>query len=397
MRKPLENILVLDFTRFFAGPYCAQLLGDYGADVVKIESDKGDEQRLQGPPFVGDQATGFMSVNRNKRSIVVDMKNPAGRDLVLELVKKADVLVENFRTGVADRLGIGYDAVSKLNDRIVYCSISGYGDAGPKAHDPAFDLTVQAYSGFMSLNGVPGGDPVKPAISICDLMTGVSAFSGIEGALLLRERGFKGPQRVKTSLFETISSYLTDSAVEYKLTGYERPALGSFHANIAPYGAFRAKDGYIAVGAGHTHLFKRLCEALGMEELMNREGMLDSGTRSARREEIRVELEKKLQERTVTDWVAFFTENGIPSAPVNSLGTAIDSEQSKAMGMSVTLKHETLGDMKLVGPAVKQPGVTPDEWTAPPMLGQHTDAVLKNILGMLDADIARLKESSAIR
>lgn len=397
MYKPLENIKVLDFTRFFAGPYCAMLLGDYGAEVIKIESPSGDEQRLQGPPFVGDQSTGFMAVNRNKRSVVVDMKNAEGQKLVIDLIKQCDVLVENFRTGVADRLGIGFEAVSKINKRIIYCSISGYGAEGPKANDPAFDLTVQAFSGFMSLNGVPGGEPVKPAISIVDLMTGVYAFAGIEGALLrLSKMPAPEPQLVKTSLFESVSAYLTDAAVEYHLTGRERKAIGSFHDNITPYGAYRAKDGFVVIGAGHNHVFKRLCETIGLDELLQREDMKDSGSRYNIREEVREILEKKLKEKTVTEWVNILTEHGIPAAPVNPIGSALDSEQSRMMGMQVTLKHETLGDMKLVGPAVKQPGVVPGEWIAPPVLGQHTDQVLRDLLGKSEDEIAQLKQSKAV-
>ena len=352
MVRPLQNIRVLDFTRFFAGPFCTMLLGDYGADVIKVESKDGDEQRLQGPPFVGDQSTGFMAVNRNKRSISVDLKQEEGRQIVRKLIQSSDVIVENFKTGTADKLGIGYEDAVKLKRDIIYCSISGYGDIGPNASTPAYDPTIQAFSGFMSMNGIPGGEPVKPGVSICDLLTGVYAFSAIEGALLRREQmEEKEPQRVRTSLFECITTYLTDAAVDYWLTGRERKALGSYHANVAPYGAYKAKDGYIVIGAGHTHMFKRLCEILCFQEYLTDERYMNTGFRYAHREEIKRKLEKELSTQKVAYWVELLQKNGIPSSPVNSIGTALDSEQSVAMGMRVQLEHPLFGAMNLLGPA----------------------------------------------
>lgn len=396
--KPLENIRVVDFTRFFAGPYCTQLLGDYGAEVIKIESLTGDEQRLQGPPFVGSQGVGFMAANRNKKAIAVNLKTDEGKAIALKLIEQSDVVVENFRRGVADRLGIGFEAAKKINPNIIYCSISGFGSTGPKALDPAFDLTVQAFSGFMGLNGLPGGEPVKPAVSIGDLMTGVSAFAGIEGAVLrLKNNPDVGAQQVATSLFETLSSYLTDASVLYQLNGQVRGPSGSFHANITPYGAYRASDGYIAIGAGHNHMFKRLCQALDLQEEFPPEYLEDSGARFQNRETIRSVLEKCIASRTVAELTQLLTDNGIPSSPVNTVDKAVDSQQSEATGMKIKLHHDKLGDMHLVGPAVKQPGVDPQNWTAPPELGEHTDEVLSSILGMDADDIVRLRTDDVIK
>jgi len=398
MTKPLENIRVLDFTRFFAGPYCTMLLGDYGAEVIKIESLKGDEQRLQGPPFVGDQSTGFMAVNRNKKSVAIDLKSEKGKAIIAEMIKVSDVIVENFRTGVADRLGIGFKDAANINPSIIYCSISGYGDKGPNALDPAFDLTVQAFSGFMSINGLPDGEPVKPAVSIGDIMTGVYAFAAIEGAIIKRNNSQeKFPQLLTTSLFECISAFLVDAAVEYKLTGKERKALGSYHANIAPYGAYKAKDGYIAIGAGHTHIFKRLCELLDMKEFLQDETYMDTSIRYKNRFIIKKVLEEKLSVHGVSYWVKVLLDANIPAAPVNSIGKAIDSEQSNVMGMNITLKHELLGEMKLIGPAVKQPGVEIDNWTAPPVLGQDTKEVLKHTLHISEEEIENLIACGVIK
>ena len=235
-----------------------------------------------------------MAANRNKKGIALDLKAEEGRALARELIRRSDVVVENFRNGVAERLGIGFEDARALNPNIIYCSISGFGAAGPKAQDPAFDLTVQAFSGFMGLNGLPGGEPVKPAVSIGDLMTGISAFAGILGAVLrLRNDPGAGAQLVSTSLFESLSSYLTDASVMYQLNGSVRGPSDSFHANIALYGAFRAKDGYVAIGAGHDHIFKRLCAALHLEAEFPAAYGDDSGLRYRRRQEIREILERR--------------------------------------------------------------------------------------------------------
>ncbi len=395
--KPLENIRVIDFTRFFAGPYCTQYLGDYGAEVIKVESLNGDEQRTQGPPFVGHQGVGFMAVNRNKKSVTLNMKTEEGKRLAKELIRKADVVVENFRNGVAERLGIGFEDCKALNPDIIYCSISGYGANGPKGTDPAFDVTVQAYSGFMSLNGFPDGEPVKPAVSICDLMTSVMAFAGIEGALLRRKNDPSvGAQLVQTSLFETISAYLTDASVRYQLDGSVRRASGSFHANIAPFGAFKAKNGYVAMAAGNDHLFKRFCEVMDMAEEFPEEVLTNSGIRYENRELVRTKLEEHFADYDVDELCKILNAGGIPCSPVNPLDKAIDSEQSEACGMKITLHHEKLGDMHLVGPAVKQPGVDVSDWTAPPEIGEHNEAVLKGILGLGDEELGRLRRDGVI-
>ncbi len=281
MERVLDGIRVIDVTRFFAGPYCGMLLGDYGADVIKVESLEGDTQREQGPPFVGkDLSTGFMAANRNKKSIAINLKTEEGKEIILDLIKKADVFIENFRNGVADRMGLGFEALKKINPSIVYCSISGYGSKGPYAENPAFDHTVQAYSGFMSMNGLSGGEPVKPAISIVDMVAGVYAFSGVMSALFKRERSkTKEAQWVKTSLLESITSYFTDAAVTFLLNGTVRGAMGSHHANLAPYGAFKAQDGYLVIGAGHSHIWKKFCELLGMTELLTDLRFSENGPR----------------------------------------------------------------------------------------------------------------------
>lgn len=373
------------------------LLGDYGAEVIKVESITGDEQRKQGPPFVGDQGAGFMAVNRNKKSIAINLKDEKGKELIQKLIKSSDIIVENFRTGVADRLGVGFKDAEKLNPSIIYCSISGYGNKGPNALNPAFDLTVQAFSGFMGINGMPDGEPVKPAISIGDLLTGVYAFGAIQGAIIKRNNEeTKSSQLLTTSLFECISAFLTDAAVEYMLTGKERKALGSYHANIAPYGAYKAKDGYITIGAGHNHIFKRLCEILDLKEFLDDERYLDTAYRYSKHSYIKEVLEEKLSTHDCAYWVKTFLEASIPSAEVNSIGKAIDSPQSREMGMNVTLEHEIFGDMKLVGPAVKQPGLETNKWTAPPALGQNTVDVLDS-LGIPESEISELIKGNTIK
>lgn len=396
-KRVLEGIKVLDFTRFFTGPFSTMLLGDYGADVIKIESPKGDTEREQGPPFVGDQSVGFIAVNRNKQSVVLDLKTEEGKRLAQSLIKEADIIVENFKLGVTEKLGIDFKTASRLNPNIIYCEICGYGRTGPHAKDPGFDLTIQAFSGFMSLNGIPDGEPVKPAVSIVDLITGLYAFAGIEAALIIREKDKeKKPQLISTSLLECNISFLVDAAIRYLLDGTERKALGSHHPNIAPYGAFRAADGWLTIGAGHQHIWECFCKIIDVPGLISDKRFLEAKDRIRNHKQLVTILEKELCKKNVNYWVERFLKAGIPSAPVNSIGTALDSQQIKSRDMIINLKHPILGNMRLLGPAVKQQGIDIGSWYAPPMLGEHTFKVLHNTLNISHKKLCELAEKKVI-
>lgn len=379
--KALSGIKVLDLTRFFAGPFCTMLLGDIGADVVKVESERGDPTREQGPPFYKGLGMTFLSSNRNKKSIIIDMKTREGLDLVKSLIGKADVLVENFRPGVMERLGLGYDALSQANPRLIYATMSGLGADGPQAARGGFDITVQAEFGFMSITGEPGGRSVKLGTSVYDLVCGLYAYSGILAALYQREQTGRG-QRIETSLMEGEVTFLADAAMEYLTTGVSRDRLGSEHANIVPYKVFQAADGEIVIGAGYQDVYEKFMRALGREELIADPRFLTLNDRVNNRVDIYREIDPVVAKYSIEALSDLLNKHGVPWAPVNKLDKVFAHEQLLARNMLLQLQHASYGEIPSLGAAVKFSGFdVARDWSAPPMLGEHTDDVLKSWLG----------------
>jgi len=380
--KPLTGIRVLDFTRLFAGPFCTMLLGDLGADVVKIEAPDGDPIRHQGPPFHHGHSMSYLAVNRNKRSIVLDFKTAEHKAIAAQLAQAADVIVENFRPGVMDRLGIGYEKIAAGNPRVVYASMSGMGADGPDRDLGAFDLTIQAEGGYMSITGERGGAPIKLGTSAFDLICGQYAMGAIVTALLSRERTGRG-QRLETSLFESEITFLVDAAMEYFLTGRNREKWGSEHAAQAPYQAFQSADGWVVIGAGMQKLFESLLKVLDRLDLMQDPRFADLAARVQHRSELQQILKAELAKHGTASLIERLRAEGVPCAPVNNMAQVFNHRQALHRGMVQHVEHPDYGRIPVVGPAVKYSEFDiAAGWQAPPELGEHTGAVLSDWLGL---------------
>ena len=381
-RKPLTGIRVLDFTRLFAGPFCTMLLGDLGADVVKVEAPSGDPIRHQGPPFFEGHSMSFMAVNRNKRSVVLNMKAEDGKDQARRMALMADVIVENFRPGVMDRLDLGYESLAAENPRLIYASLSGMGADGPFKDTGGFDLTIQAEGGYMSITGERNSNPIKLGTSAFDLICGKYAVSAITTALFDRERTGKG-QSIQTSLFESEITFLVDAAAEYFLTGNNREKWGSQHAAQAPYKAFETADGWLVIGAGMQNLYESFMKVIGREDMIADERFGSVADRSANRDALHEILDKEVKTYATADLLEKLTAANVPCAPVNNMEQVFNHPQALHRQMVQRVTHPRYGEVRTVGPGAKYGSfdITAD-WTAPADLGEHTAEVLKEWLGI---------------
>ncbi len=386
--KPLSGIRVLDFTRIFAGPFCTMLLGDLGADVAKLELPDGDPVRHQGPPFFEGQGMSFYAANRNKRSIVVDTKTAEGRAMALRLCRKADIIVENFRPGVMDRLGFGYEELSREQPRLIYAAMSGMGADGPSADKGAFDLTIQAEGGYMSITGEPDGRPVKLGTSAFDLVCGQYTMGAIMTALFERERKGKG-QKIETSLLEAEVTFLMDAAMEYLMTGNNREKCGSEHAALVPYRAFQVADGWVVIAAGHQNLFETFLEVIERMDLLDDARFATLDGRVQNRGALHEVLDAELIGHSLADLIAKLDAAGVPSTPINNMEQVFNHPQVLHRGMKQTVTHPTYGSIPSIGPAVKYTGFDiAADWTAPPLVGEHTEEVLRDWLDLNEDELA---------
>ena len=393
---PLTDVRVLDLGRHLAGPTCAMWLGDLGADVIKIENpERGEDGRSSGPPFFQGESAFFLSANRNKRSLTLDLKRPAGQDLFRRLADTADVVVENFRPGVMDALGVGYTTVSERNPRIIYCSISGYGADGPFAQRPGFDQIIQGTSGLMSITGFEGEPPVRVGIPIADLLTGLFGAYGVLAALQARERTGRG-QIVNTSLLESMVGMLTFQGVRYLNGGGVPPPAGNHHPINAPYGVFKTKDGYVTLGATGAKRWRTFCDLLGTPEWHDDPRFATNGGRFANRYELARLIEEKLQARTSGEWEVILNASGIPCGPIYTVDQSLDHPQVRHRQMVVEREHPVLGIVRLLGLPVKLSDTPGDIHRTPPLLGQHTDEILHGI-GVSDEELVHLRSANVIR
>jgi len=393
--RPLSGVRVLDLTRVLAGPFCSMILGDMGAEVIKIEEPgKGDDTRSW-PPFLGGEATYFLAVNRNKQSLTLNLKAPEGRELLKRLVKKSDVVLENFRTGTMERLGLGYATLKKLNPKLVYCAISGFGESGPEAARAGYDLIVQAESGLMDITGFEDGPPVKVGTSIADLVAGMSAAHGITLALLARTRTKKG-QKVEISMLDAMAALLTYQAGIYFGTGAKPSRRGNKHPSIVPYEVFKAADAYLTLGVANTSLWERCCAALERPDLMKDPRFAREADRVTNRETLVPLLNDVLGRRTADDWLKRFEAVGVPAGRIRTVAEVCESAHLKARGMIVTLPHPKAGNLRVLGVPVRLHATPGKASTAPPLLGQHTERVLRTVLGVGKADVTRLRKGGVV-
>ena len=396
--KALDRVRVLDLTRALAGPYCTMMLGDYGADVVKIERPgTGDDTRGWAPPHIGDQSSYFLQINRNKRSMTLNLRHPEGKQIFLEMAKGADVVVENFTPGVVDRLGIGYESVKALNPGVVFCSISGFGQTGPYASKPAYDQIMQGIGGLMSITGEPGRPPVKTGVAVTDIGAGMLGAFAIMTALFHRatnER--KEGQYIDISMMDLQVSWLTYMAGYYFATGKNPEKTGAAHPSLVPYQTFLCQDNkYISIAIGSDRLWERFCKAMQREDLFNHPDYVQNVDRVRNRPQIISLLQEEFAKKPTADWVRQLDEGGIPCAPINEMSDIFTDPQVLARNMVMDVPHPTLGTIKQTGITVRFSETEGSIERPPPLLGEHTDEVLLQ-QGYSEADIKRFKDEEII-
>jgi crotonobetainyl-CoA:carnitine CoA-transferase CaiB-like acyl-CoA transferase len=373
---PLEGIVVVDLTQNVAGPFCTQILGDMGADVIKIERPgRGDDSRAWAPPFWGDESTTFMSVNRNKRNLARNLKHEGALEVLRRLIARGDVFVQSLRAGVVDELGLDFPRARAINPRLVYCSITAFGTRGPLADQPGYDALMQAYGGIMSVNGHPGQEPARAGVSVIDMGTGMWAALGIVAALRQRDVTGRGGE-VTTALFETALMWMSYHAMAYFGTGDVPQPTGSSTAMIAPYQAFPAADGYVMIGAASDALFVRLGQALEAPDLTRDERFVDNPSRVRHRPALVEAISALTRRYKSADLVERLRAAGVPSTPVLTLDAVMEEPQTKASGILLGAPHPRLPDYRSVGLPVLWDGARPEVRRVPPALGEHTADVL---------------------
>jgi crotonobetainyl-CoA:carnitine CoA-transferase CaiB-like acyl-CoA transferase len=394
--NPLGGIRVIDLSRILAGPYCTQALADAGADVIKVEEPgKGDDTRRWGPPFVEGESTYFLAVNRGKRSLTLNLKHPRGREILFRLLEDADVLVENFRPGTLEKLGVGEDEMRRRCPRLVFASISGYGADGPLGGRPGYDAVIQGEGGLMSVTGTDASGPLKAGASLVDVLSGMTAFQGILLALLRRERTGQG-SRVDVSLLESLIAPLAYHNTSWLLAGQTPARLGNRHPNLAPYETFEAADGHLIVGVGNDGLWRKFCRCLGDEALVADARFATNPERVKNAEALREVLVPRLRARPLAHWLGAFEAEGVPCGRVRSIPEALESPQLAARGLLLEVDHPTLGRGRYVGSPIHLDAADRGQKRAPPLLGQHTAEVLHERLGFGEAEILALRRDGVI-
>ncbi|GAA5814533.1 hypothetical protein MFLAVUS_008030 [Mucor flavus] len=404
-RAPLEGIRVLDLTRVLAGPYCTMMLGDMGAEVIKIENPiGGDDTRAWGPPFASNkdatdtspgESAYFLCVNRNKKSVTVNMKSEGGKQLIMDLVKECDVLVENYLPGKLEALGLGFQQLKDINPKLIYASITGYGQTGPYSNRPGYDVIIEAEAGLMHITGEPEGTPVKVGVAITDLTTGLYAHSSILAALIQRGTTGKG-QHIDCSLLESQVASLANIASNYLIGGQEAKRMGTSHPSIVPYQVLPTKNSFVMIGAGNDGQFAKLCVRMGLEHLLQDAKYKKNSDRVKNRKELIRLLEDRLEQEDSEFWLEKLTGAGFPFAPINNIEQTFQHPQLVARGLVHEVEHERAGIIKMVGPPVKFSEAQTSIRLAPPLLGAHTNEVLKSVLGYSDEKVDSLRENGAV-
>jgi len=392
---PLDDVTIIDLSHALAGPFASTMLGDFGAKVIKIEPPGGDIARAWGPPFYGSEASYVVGLHRNKQSVVIDFKHGEGKELFFKLVERADVVLENYRVGVIDKLGLGYEVARARNPRIIYCSISGFGQTGPYRERAALDLILQAESGMMSVTGEEGGRGVRAGVSIADMTAGMYAAYGVMLALHARARTGRG-QQIDISMLEGQLSLLQTMVCAYLGDGKVPAPMGTAYKALLPYQTFRTKTQDLALAVGSEKLWKDFCPRIGAPEMTNDPRWHNNAARGKNRESVITRLQEIFLTKSYEEWEAILVPAGIPMGAINTIDTVVAHPQVKARNVLVDCEHPTAGKVKVVGPPVRLSD-TPGRVQRPaPLLGEHTGDVLREHLGLDDAEIARLRRVGAL-
>jgi len=395
---PLAGLRVLDLTRVLAGPTCTQMLGDLGAEVIKIERpEAGDDTRGFAPPFVPNtkESAYFVGVNRNKKSVTLDIAKPEGQAIIHKLLEHCDILVENFKVGALAKYGLGYEQLAKTHPRLIYCSITGFGQTGPYAPRPGYDALIQAMGGVMSLTGEPNGSPQKVGVPVADLFAGLYGCIGILAAVNHRNNTGQG-QQIDIGMLDTHVAWLANQGMNYLATGENPPRLGNQHPNIAPYQEFPTKDGYIILAVGNDPTFERFCKAFGQEALLADPRFATNPIRVQNRQLVTDTLTPVMKSKTTAEWIEALEALKIGCGPINTLEQVFADPHVQAREMVVEMAHGSGETVKVIANPVKLSATPPSYRSAPPVLGEHTNAVLTDVLKMSAADIAALKDKGIL-
>jgi crotonobetainyl-CoA:carnitine CoA-transferase CaiB-like acyl-CoA transferase len=393
---PLSDITVLDFTRVLSGPYCTMLLADMGARVIKIEHPgRGDDTRAWGPPFVNGESSYFLSINRNKESLTLDLKSSSSRPIIDALLERADVLVENFRPGTMERLGLAYDTLRETHPRLVYCSVSGFGQTGPRRAEPGYDAVMQGEAGLMSITGAADGPPYRLGVAIADIVSGMFAAQGVAFALLARVRTGRG-QRVDIGMLDATAALLTYQAGIYFATGTTPGRMGNRHPTIVPYETFEASDGAFVVAVGNDEQWRRFCKIIEADALTGDDRFATNRARVMNYTELRPLLAERLRRRSRNDWVAALRADGVPCGSVRAVSEVLEDRQLDARSMIQTVDHISAGAVRVLGVPVKLSETPGSVRSAPPALGQHTNQILQQDCGLSAAEIEALRKDAVI-
>ncbi|MBK3495508.1 CoA transferase [Viridibacillus sp. YIM B01967] len=377
MSGALENIRIIDLSRVLAGPYCTMILGDLGAEVIKIEDpDGGDETRKWGPPFQADVSAYYLTANRNKKAITLNLKEEEGREVIKKLVQDSDVIINNFKTGTMERFGLSYETLIEINPGIVYCSITGFGETGPKRYVPGYDFIIQGMSGLMSITGTSETGPQKTGVAITDVLTGLYACIGIQSALLERTRSGIG-QKVDIALYDSAVSALVNVASSYLMSGNTPAAIGNAHANIVPYQTFKTADSEMVIAVGNDHQFAALCEVLKVPEYALDARFHTNPDRVRQRDELIPLLQRAFLQESTTYWYKACREKNIPAGPIQNIQEVEQDEQLQARDMFISYDHPTAGPIKMIGSPLKLSRTPVTVRHHPPNHGEHNDEILK--------------------
>ncbi|CAI8968614.1 MULTISPECIES: CaiB/BaiF CoA transferase family protein [Bacillus] len=395
MEGALHGIKIIDLSRVLAGPFCTMILGDLGAEVIKVENiGNGDDTRGWGPPFVEGESAYFLCANRNKESLTLNLKSEMGKDILKKLVSHADIVVQNFKPGTLERMGLGYDVLQEVKGDIILASISGFGQKGPASHLPGYDYMIQAMSGLMSITGGKDEEPAKVGVAISDVLTGLFTCIGILAALQHRNRTGEG-QEIDISLFDSQLAALVNVASNYLCTGELPERLGNQHPNIVPYQVFKAKDGDLVVAVGNDEQFHRFCVLLGRQDLSRLDRYTTNANRLLYKEELIDIIAKEMKKKKKEEWKQLLDEAGIPNGPILNVKEALETEQAGAREMTVHMEHPTIENLKLVGSPLKLAKTPVRMQKHPPLHGEHTEQILKN-LGYSQESIREMKKNQWI-